>query len=96
MVAFIIKKCIGCLSDVEDVSGIPSLAAICGNCKIPLESIPAKFLGQHNCPNCHGKTNLVGVFKSKEGGFVCVYFDCPNPACGKRRMTLSPIGMLKK
>ena len=86
------KKCIGCSSEVEDELNSPGIATICDSCSFPLERIPKNISCDKMCKNCGQKTNLIGAFKKE--GFVILYYDCPNPDCAKRRITLKVAGEL--
>lgn len=87
-----IKGCVGCLRDVEDEINSLGIATICQSCKVPRERIKRDLSSEGVCDNCGGKTNFIGVFK--KGELVFAYFDCPNPDCAHKRMTLVLVGRL--
>ncbi|OGZ73549.1 MAG: hypothetical protein A2908_00390 [Candidatus Staskawiczbacteria bacterium RIFCSPLOWO2_01_FULL_38_12b] len=89
------KTCVGCLLEVEDGINSLGIGTICESCKISSEIIPQQIFSEEiKCPNCKGKTNLIGAFK--KGGYALLYFDCPNPNCHDRRMTIRLVSVLLK
>lgn len=97
-----IKRCIGCLQDVEDKINSPGIATICERCSFPANQIPDTVSREFKCRHCQGETNLVGAFSFSEeafgknldgrvGGKVFFYFDCPNIKCARRRISVIEI-----
>jgi hypothetical protein len=90
------KKCIGCYREVEDKINSLGIATICDSCRVPLEIVPQNFIRERECYNCKGKVNLIGAFTFKKAkDIVCLYYDCPNPLCSARRMTIVKVDTLK-
>lgn len=92
-----IKKCIGCLSEVEDKLNSPGIGTICDDCCFPLSAVPKEVPREFKCQHCSGATNLIGAFVEKVSGKHCLflYFDCPNPKCAKNRIHLIALGAIK-
>jgi hypothetical protein len=86
------KGCVGCLRDVEDTINSPGIATICESCRIPTERVKKDFSMGGICVHCKGKTNFIGIFR--KGEFALAYFDCPNPNCSRKRMTIALVGKL--
>lgn len=82
-----IKKCIGCLKDVEDKIKSLGIATICDDCIVSLDKLPKGISRESKCQYCGKSTNFIGAFV--KNGMVSLYFDCPNPVCAKQRITLS-------
>ncbi len=90
------KMCLGCGKSVSDKINSFGVATICENCSFPIEKVPERCSRENVCPNCRGQTNLIGALvlrKLPKPYPVVLYFDCPNPKCEKRRMTIARSGL---
>jgi hypothetical protein len=91
-----VKGCFGCLKEVEDTLNSRGLATICEGCRYDLDKIPPRFSRTQKCHYCGGETNLIGAVifrKLPQPWPVCLYFDCPNPACSRNRMSVVWTGL---